>query len=559
MLSYFIMRLKAFCFALCLFWICFSSFTMAQQEASRPVKTLSEGAQAAFQVERSVAQVFGQNLFTGNFSNQPFTGFNPQYRITVGDKIRLQLWGAIENQSEQVVDPQGNIFIAQVGPIHVVGVLNSELTKVIQQSLARVYKKDVFLYANLLSSQPVKVFVTGNVLRPGLYSGLSSESILTYLDRAGGIDPLRGSYLDIAIKRAGKLIETINLYDFLIRGDILHRQLYEGDVIIVGSRKSVIGFSGLVENPFQIEFFNQQVTIKDALAIVQPLASATHIAIERNQGLIKQVEYTEISKAIDQELILYKGDSVTVVADKIQGSIGIKVGGEHKGRAQYVLPYGATLSDLLVLVEPSALSNMPALQLYRESLAQSQHESLLTSLNILQAQVLGARSATVEEASLRNQEAELILQFVERAKKVKPVGQVVLDNSSSAVNTVLENGDTILIPAVSNLVRVSGEVLFPNAVVFDVKYSANDYILKAGGFSQQAKKSRILIKKANGAFYDLGNKPSRFKKSDYELAAGDEIIVLPDVDTKTFQHAKDIFQIVYQLALSAGVVLSIDN
>ena len=118
---------------------------MAQQEASSPVNTLSEGAQAAFQVERSAVQVFGQNLFTGNFSKQPFTGFNPQYRIAIGDKIRLQLWGAIENQSEQIVDPQGNIFITQVGPIHVAGVLNSQLTEVIQQSLARVYKKDVFL------------------------------------------------------------------------------------------------------------------------------------------------------------------------------------------------------------------------------------------------------------------------------------------------------------------------------------------------------------------------------------------------------------------------------
>ena len=559
MLSHFIACLKVFCFALYFFCIALPPNTLAQQEERSPVNSLSEGAQAAFQIERSAEQVLGQNLFTGNFSKQPFTGFNPQYRIAVGDKIRLQLWGAIENQSEQIVDPQGNIFITQVGPIPVAGVLNSQLTEVIEQSLARVYKKDVFLYANLLSSQPVKVFVTGNVLRPGLYSGLSSESILTYLDRAGGIDPSRGSYLDIAIKRAGKVIESINLYDFLIRGDILHRQLYEGDVIVVGSRKSVISFSGLVENPFQIEFFNEQVSIIDALEIVQPLARATHIAIERNQGLVKEVEYFEITKAIEQKLIFYKGDSITVVADKIQGSIGIKVEGEHKGRAQYVLPYGATLSDLLTLIEPSVLSNMPALQLFRESLAQSQHESLLTSLNILQAQVLNARSDTIEEASLRNQEAELIMQFVERAKKVKPVGQVVLDNSSSAVNTVLENGDTIVIPAVSNLVRVSGEVLFPNAVVFDAKYSAIDYILKAGGFSQQAKKSRILIKKASGAFFDLGNKSSRFKKSDYEIAAGDEVIVLPSVDEKTFQHAKDIFQIVYQLALSAGVVLSIDN
>ena len=97
MLSHFITCLKVFCLALYFFCIALPSISMAQQEASSPVNTLSEGAQAAFQVERSVDQVFGQNLFTGNFSKQPFTGFNPQYRIAVGDKIRLQLWGAIEN------------------------------------------------------------------------------------------------------------------------------------------------------------------------------------------------------------------------------------------------------------------------------------------------------------------------------------------------------------------------------------------------------------------------------------------------------------------------------
>lgn len=527
----------------------------SQSDAGTPNATLNTETSVVTQEDSQ--RVLGQNLFNGSFGRQQFTGFNPSYRIAVGDKVLLQLWGAVESQGEQIVDPQGNIFISQVGPVNIAGVLNSELNNTVAKALGRIYKKDVHVYASLVSSQPVKVFVTGNVLSPGLYSGLSSESILAYLDRAGGVDPLRGSYLDIVLKRGNRTIETFNLYDFLVKGQLPQRQLYEGDVIVVGSRKSVIGFDGLVENPYQIEFSTTAVPIAAAMQLVQPLPSATHIAIERNQGLVKEVEYLEIKRAIAEELILFAGDSVSVVSDKIQGSIGVQIEGEHLGQAQYVLPYGAKLADLLVQIKLSELSNISALQLYRVSLAEKQSDALLTTLNTLQSQVLGARSDTLEEASLRTQEAKLILQFIERAKQIKPKGQVILDSDQDFGDVLLENGDTIVIPSISKLVRVNGEVLFPNAVIFDKKYSPKDYIRLAGGFSQSAKKSRIILKKANGAVREIDSKRGRLSKVDYQVVAGDEILVLPNADSKSFQHAKDVFQIVYQLALSAGVVLSI--
>ena len=530
-----------------------SSVSIDESTAVAPVLD----TQTAIVTEQASYTVLGQNLFNGSFGRQQFTGFNPNYRIAVGDKVLLQLWGAVESRGDQVVDAQGNIFIPQVGPVNIAGVLNSELNAAVTQALTRIYKKDVHVYASLVASQPVKVFVTGNVISPGLYSGLSSESILAYLDRAGGIDPHRGSYLDVSLKRDRQVLETFNLYDFLVRGEMPQRQLYEGDVIVVGSRNSVIGFDGLVENPYQIEFATEAVTIAEAMALVQPLPSATHIAIQRNQGLVKQVEYLEIKQAIADQIMLFAGDSVRAISDKIQGSIGVQIEGEHLGQAQYVLPYGAKLSDLLAQIKVSELSNLSAMQLYRVSLADKQREALMTTLNTLQAQVLSARSDTLEEASLRTQEANLILQFIDRAKEVQPLGQVVLDSSLDFGDVVLENGDTIVIPAVSRLVRVNGEVLFPNAVIYEPKYSPKDYIRLAGGFSQNEKKSRIILKKANGAAREIDAKRGKLSAKDYTVAAGDEILVLADIDTKTFQHAKDIFQIVYQLALSAGVVLSI--
>src|SRR3546814_10717169 len=55
--------------------------------------------------------------------------------------------------------------------------------------------------------------------RPGAYAGTSMDSILHYIDQAGGIDPDRGSFLDIEVKRGSTVRAKLNLYDFLLRSE----------------------------------------------------------------------------------------------------------------------------------------------------------------------------------------------------------------------------------------------------------------------------------------------------------------------------------------------------
>ncbi len=272
--------------------------------------------------------------------------------------------------------------------------------------------------------------------------------------------------------------------------------------------------------------------------------------------MTSEVEYLEIASALESNIELLSGDSASLVADKSQSTIGIIVEGEHLGQAQYVLPYGSRLGDLIPLLRPSELSNLTSIQLFRRSLAQQQKRALEESLRGLETQVLSARNDTVQEAQLRASEAELVSQFVQRARQVQPRGQVILGESGTARDVVLENGDRIVIPASSNLVSVNGEVLFPNATVFNQNSNAMDYIAQAGGFTQRADDSRVIIRRPNGSISQLEGRGLKRAGSEY-VNSGDEILVMPAVDTKRLQYNKDIIEIIYQLALSAGVVLSI--
>ena len=495
--------------------------------------------------------VLGEQLFLGNFAQQAFSGFNPDYRIAVGDSITLQMWGAYEFSQTMVVDAQGNLFIPQVGPVRVLGNANSQLNNVIGAAVKRVFQNNVNVYANLEASQPVKVFVTGFVRQPGLYNGLSSDSLLTYLDKAGGIDPERGSFLDIRLMRGGKVRQKVNLYDFLFDGRLERVQLHEGDTLLVGRRQSMVQFGGLVENPFMIEFAESDISLYKALNLANVLPEATHIRVTRNSGTVRNTEYFSIDEA--RNVVLRDGDAVEVTADKKQGTITVRVEGEHDSPQEYVLPFGTRLGVVLDQVTFNERSAADSISLERRSVKERQLAMLEQSLQSLETSVLTARSATNEEATLRTDEANLILQWVERAKSIEPRGQVVLGDMERARGLTLENGDIVRVPPIDALVMISGEVIIPNTVVFDVEKSLQDYINDAGGFTQNAEVSRILVMHQDGSFERV-ERGTFSDEISAKLQPGDQVMVLPRIDTKSMQIARDWTQILFQIALAAGVV-----
>jgi len=501
--------------------------------------------------DSSASQLYGSWLFNGGFSDVSFSGINPDYRIASGDTLLVQLWGGIEFQQEIVVDPKGNIFIPKVGPITVLGVSNQDLNRIVLKSVKRVYKSNVEVYVTLLSTQKVKVFLTGLVNKPGLYEGQSADSILRFIDQAKGIRADIGGLRQIQLRRHNKTLERIDLYDFLSSGTMPRIPMQDGDVIFVGPRQGIVTLEGEVGFAGKYEIIGSQEPIASILAAAVPNDRATNVTIIEAIG--KSVEANQYALTDIKNQMVSNGALIKLSTQLRPNSISVEVVGEHKSENEVVIPWGTSLDTVIKQIELTKLSNAKGIQLYRKSVAERQKDMLQASLNALEQSVLTARSGTKEEAQLRQAEADIILQWIAKARLVEPKGQVLLSKGYQADKIILQQGDRIVVPSQKNLVIIHGEVLFPTAIAFNKKLTIEDFIAKAGGTNQGSTEFNVLVMHPNGEFTDANDD---LDENSF-INPGDEIFVLAEPDTKSMQLVKDLTQVMYQIAVSAAVILAL--
>jgi protein involved in polysaccharide export with SLBB domain len=490
---------------------------------------------------------FGADLFSGGFRGVRADGLNPGYKILPGDQVTLRLWGAVEVDRILPVDAQGNIFIPTIGPIKVMGVSHAQLDSIVRGAVRQVYSDKVSVYTNLQGVQPVAVFVTGFVSKPGRYAGVPSDSVLYFLDQAAGIDNQLGSYRKVKILRDGLVMAQLDLYNFILSGQLNHGQLQNGDTILVEARGPVVTVHGDVGRAYHYELSQQKLFGNTLTELAQLNAGVSHALLRGNRDIGPYASYLTLADFAAMEVA--DGDEVMFFADQRENRIVVQLEGNYLGQSHFVLPKDASLHELLnsIAVDPYQ-TDYHSVSVRRLSVAERQRQSLLESLRRLETTYLGAPSATVEESAIRVREAELITQFVAKARQVKPNGRLVVAHNGKIVDLRLQDGDIITLPPRSDAILVSGEVYVPQSVIFVKGKNALDYITGAGGFSQHADKDRILIVRQNGEVRNA---------DDIALQAGDEILVLPKVASKNIPLATSITQILYQVAVATKVALDL--
>lgn len=506
-------------------------------------------AQTAYRTATSIRLLpFASNLFEGRFASTFSDAASSDYVLAPGDRIVIRVWGVRAYDDVLVVDQQGNIFIPEVGPVRVGGLKNSQLLSAVRSAISRVYTNNVQVYVNLQSAQPVAVYVTGFVNHPGRYAGGSVDSVISFLDRAGGIDPQRGSYRHIEVVRGGKSIAKLDLYLFALQGQIPQIRLKDGDVILVNEKGVSVSAYGLLREEAQYEFSRPTAAKGSGLIeLSSPLKNVSHVSVTgtRNKAPFNRYFTLDDFKRFE----LADGDIVEFVADKPGETIMATVTGAITGASRYPVKKTVKLRELLRLIEVEPeLAATDAVYLRRKSVARDQKAVIQDSLHRLEKAALTATSATPEEAQVRVEEAKLIQDFVKRASVLQPDGVIVVSRGGQVNDIWLEDGDEIVIPQKSNVVQVTGEVVMPKSIAFEPGLSLDDYLAAAGGVSERADEKHILVAKQNG---EVG------LAEHLGVNAGDRILVLPKVDTKSLLLAKDLMTIVYQIAVATKVAVDL--
>jgi protein involved in polysaccharide export with SLBB domain len=267
-------------------------------EPSAIERTLSENPVLAEKVKSQPYGTEGLTQFGYSFFRPDASGFasqtdvpvGPDYVIGAGDRLVLTVWGSINGTFNLEVNRGGEVALPKVGAVKVAGQRFDQLPTLLTATLGRVYKK-FQLNLNMGKLRSIKVYVVGEVSAPGDYNVNSLSTLLSALSAAGG-PTKNGSLRNIQINRNGKLVETVDLYDFFLKGDKgKDIRLQPGDTILVPVIGPVAGMAGTVRRPAIYELKGER-SLKDLLALaggINPTGYLQRVQLYRVEAHDKKV------------------------------------------------------------------------------------------------------------------------------------------------------------------------------------------------------------------------------------------------------------------------------
>lgn len=259
----------------------------ANPEALR-TRSAGRGAPSQFQlfVLESTGQllpVFGSELFARSFAPDATQPPPADYVLGPGDEVQLQVWGAVEFTGAFTIDRNGQIALPKVGTIGLAGVPVRNLESVLRNQLGRVFT-NFQLNANLGRLRSIQVYVVGQARKPGTHK-VSSLSTLVNAVFASGGPSTTGSMRNIELKRGGRVVTTLDLYDFIAKGEKSRDvPLQAGDVIVIPPVGPRVAVTGALDTPAIYELKPGGTTLGDVLSLsggVPALASTAKALLER--------------------------------------------------------------------------------------------------------------------------------------------------------------------------------------------------------------------------------------------------------------------------------------
>jgi len=229
---------------------------------------------------------FGTDIFqngTGNFDELPMDmPVGPEYVLGPGDGVSIDLWGGVSQRLQRVVDREGRLALPEVGTVEVTGRSLGDVQRMVQ-SVLRTQFRDVQADVSLSRLRTVRVYVVGDVQRPGAYDLSSLSTPLNAVYQAGG-PTARGSLRILQHYRGKQLVQNIDVYDLLLHGVRTGMQgLQPGDTVLVPPLSAEVTIEGMVRRPAIYEL-NGEKNLAEVLELAGGVLQAgtlRHVDVER--------------------------------------------------------------------------------------------------------------------------------------------------------------------------------------------------------------------------------------------------------------------------------------
>lgn len=404
-------------------------------------------------------EVFGRNIFnTESLTFEPNVNLATpaNYQLGPGDEVIIDIWGASQNTIREEISPDGTISIQDLGIVNLNGMTIAQANDFLKKELSKIYSDSQnSIQVTLGNARSISINVMGEVMVPGTYQLSSFSTVFHALYSAGGVSEI-GSLRNIQVVRNGENIATVDVYDFIMRGQIQDDiRLQEGDVVIVPPYEALVKITGKVKRPMRYEMKKDE-TVNTLLKYAGYFAADGYkgsLSIVRQAGR----EYS-ICTVDEKDYSVFKikdGDVVTATAmlDRFTNKLEIKGAVYRPG--MYEL--SGSLNTVKQLVEKAdgllgdAFTNRAVLYRQRENLTSE----------VLSVDIKGILDGTTPDIPLRK-------------------------------------NDVLYIPSIHDLqdmgsVKIWGEVAKVGEYPYADNMTLEDLIITAGGLKESASLVRVDV------------------------------------------------------------------
>lgn len=403
--------------------------------------------------------VFGRNIFnTRNLTFEPNVNIAtpPNYRLGPGDEVVIDIWGASQNTIRQQISPDGTINLEQLGPVFLSGMTVDRAQQYLTDELRKIYSdQSNQIRVTLGNTRTIQINVMGEVVQPGTYALSAFSTVFHALYRAGGVSNI-GSLRNVKVSRGGKIVATVDVYQFIMQGktrdDI---RLEEGDVIIVPAYDALVQITGNVKRPMRYEMKKDE-TLSTLLKYAGGFTSDAYtksLRIVRQNG--KEYQVNTVDDTDYSICKMHDGDVVTAEAilDRFTNKLEVRGAVYRPG----IYELGGKLNTVRELVEKA---------------------------DGLMADAFTGRAVL----------------YRERENKTREVKQIdiraIMEGTQPDIP--LQKNDVLYIPSIHDLedlgnVQIYGEVAHPGDYPYADNMTLEDLVITAGGLRESASVVRVDV------------------------------------------------------------------